>query len=752
MINAKMVLGGWLVGVVCNVAAADIVVPLMSYEPDETGVSVVANAGDAGLSIAAVPGGTGGVPAATDGSYVLEVTVAGEADGKVEFRHFWNGGTYDLAGYDTLLADVYVASAGALADVMGIWSSNWNPPNAWQPGTGEPTQTGVWTTVSYDVSQREQVGLDEIWAFVIEDMAGTSGVLYVDNLRLVGPGGPDAVRNVGANGYDGRNVIVWKPQGAAGLEGYNVYRSLNEAGPFAKLNASPVMESQYADELQAGDNQRYFYQVTSVVGGQEGPPSATVWAQYNGLTDDELLDMVQEATFRYFWVGAHPASKLSREGINTGHSPDIVTMGGTGFGLANIVVGAERGFVTRAAAATRVLEMLTFLEDVTPRYHGVWSHWYNGVTGQTIAFAGAEDNGGDLVETAFLVQGMLICRQYFDDPVDAVETEIRERVTRMWESVEWDWYRRYPGGDVLYWHWSPDYGWALNHAIRGYNEAQIIYLLAIASPTHPMPASSYYNGWAGGGYYNGNSYYGIPLWVGNNFGGPLFFTHYSNLGFDPRYKREGFANYYENARNFSLIHQAYAIDNPEEHVGYNAFCWGLTASQNPWGYSAHSPTNDNGTITPTAALSAMPYTPAESLAAMRHMLDVYGSGLWTFYGFRDAFHPGENWYSNGHLAIDQGPITVMIENYRSELCWRLFMQNPEIEGMMEVIGMYYEVDYDLDGDIDIDDFDQFSDCLNGPLAPPGACSAAQQADSDLNNDEVVDMGDVSILQRLFDPT
>lgn len=728
----------------------DIITPLASYEPSETDLSVVANAGDAGLAVARVAGGTGGAPVATDGAYVLRVTITNEADRKVEFRHFWTAHTYDLAGQEQLLADVYVASAGALPGLVGIWDANWNPPSAWQPATGIPTNTGFWTTIAFDVSAREQVGLNQIWALVLENLAGTGGVLYVDNLRFRRPGSGVSVTGVAANAYADRVTLVWRPLGVAGLAGYNVCRATSPAGPFAKLNGAPVGGATYTDPVGDG-SPRYYYYVTAVVGGTETSPSATVSALYNGMHDDELLDVIQQATLRYFWEDAHPVCGLAREGVGLGHSPDTVTTGGTGMGLMAIVVGVERGFIARAQAAARVGTILAFLEDVTPRYHGAWSHHYHGVTGATIPFAGYQDNGGDLVETAFLVQGLLAVRQYFSDPADAVESEIRTRATRMWRGVEWNWYRRYPGSDVLYWHWSPNYGWALNHPIRGYNEAQIVYLLAVASPTYPMPASSYHNGWAGGGgYVNGQSYYGHTIWVGPAYGGPLFFTHYSNLGFDPRYKRDAYANYFDNARNISRIHQAYCASNPLGFGGYNAYVWGLTASANPWGYDAQSPTNDNGTIAPTAALSAMPYTPAESLAAARQYYDVYGPYLWGGSGFRDAFNLDEGWFAPGYLAIDQGPIVPMIENYRTGLCWRLFMSNPEIAPAMRAIGMYYEVDFDTDGDVDSADCALFGGCLGGPGNPcPGGCTAPRFADSDLDGDGDVDLADAAVFQRLF---
>jgi len=454
--------------------------------------------------------------------------------------------------------------------------------------------------------------------------------------------------------------------------------------------------SVYSDFFGENDN-TYYYYVTAVNEiFEESEPSDTVSATSYAMSDQELLISVQEATFRYFYDFGHPVGGLALERST---SRNTCTSGGTGMGLITMMVGAERGFEPRDSIAVHTLKILTFMQDTAERYHGAWAHWINGNTGATIPFS-TNDNGGDLVETAYFVQGLLSVRKYFDGD-NTVETEIRTRATQMWEEVEWDWYSRTSDtdGKHLYWHWSPDKGWIMNMQIRGFNEAMIVYLLAIASPTHPVHASLYYDGWCSNtNYANGNEYYSYKQWVGWPHGGPLFFTHYTFLTFDPRNKSDAYCNYFDNNRNISLINRAYCIDNPEGHAGYSELVWGLTASDNPWGYYAQEPRpeHDNGTITPTAAISAMPYTPEESIATLKHFYHEYSDRLWGEFGFHDAFNLDENWFAHSFLAIDQGTIVPMIENHLTQLCWNVFMSNEEIPAMLDSIGFVTTIDDDLD--------------------------------------------------------
>lgn len=405
--------------------------------------------------------------------------------------------------------------------------------------------------------------------------------------------------------------------------------------------------------------------------------------KFPAITNDQLLTLVQEQTFRYFYDFAHPVSGMARERNSSG---DIVTTGGTGFGLMAMIVGIERNFISRAAGIERFEKVIGFLETAD-RFHGAWPHWMNGATGDVVPFS-TNDNGGDLVETSFLVQGLLTVRSYLNKS-DPAESALAGRITQLWETVEWDWYTR-GGQNVLYWHWSPTVDWAMNHQIRGHNETLITYVLAASSPTHPIDEAVYHEGYArNGGIRNGRTFYGITLPLGEDYGGPLFFAHYSFLGLDPRNLSDTYANYWDQNVNHTLINRAYVVDNPKDFVGYSASNWGLTASDNHMGYSAHSPLNDLGVISPTAALSSFPYTPEQSMAALEFFYYKLGDRLWGEHGFVDAFNLTEGWFADSYLAIDQGPIVVMIENYRTGLLWDLFMQTAEVQTGLTKLGFTF---------------------------------------------------------------
>jgi len=410
------------------------------------------------------------------------------------------------------------------------------------------------------------------------------------------------------------------------------------------------------------------------------------------ISDSTLLDMVEKQTFQYFFNGADPMSGMAREGIDEANYPDndrtMVTSGGSGFGVMAILAAIHRNFISRDQGREQLEKIVHFLETAD-RFHGAWSHWINGETGKVKPF-GKKDNGGDLVETSYMIQGLLCARQFFKDG-NSKEKELADRMDKLWREVEYDWYRN--GKNVLYWHWSPEYNWQKDFPVHGYNECLILYVLGASSPTHGVDAEVYHEGWAESGNIKGNeSYGGYTLHLrhqGNPpHGGPLFWAHYSYLGLDPRGLKDQYADYWEENKNQTLINRQWCIDNPKNFKGYGKDSWGLTASYSVKGYAAHAPDerDDLGVISPAAALSSLPYTPEYSLQAMRHWYIDMKDKTWGGYGFYDAFSETDNWYPKRYLAIDQGPIVVMIENYRSGLLWGLFMSCPEVQNGLKKLG------------------------------------------------------------------
>ncbi|MBC7888157.1 MAG: Ig-like domain-containing protein [Ferruginibacter sp.] len=400
------------------------------------------------------------------------------------------------------------------------------------------------------------------------------------------------------------------------------------------------------------------------------------------LTDNALLDKVQQQTFKYFWEFGHPVSGMARERNTSG---DLVTTGGTGFGIMAMVTAVNRNFITRADGAARVLKITDFLLTNCSKYHGAFAHWLNGATGATIPFS-TDDNGADLVETSYLMQGLITARQYFNT-TDATETGLRNKINTLWNGVEWNWFRQ-GNQNVLYWHWSPDKAWTINAKVSGWNEALITYVMAASSNTSPIPKIVYDNGWARNSAMKNNSiYFGYQLPLGPALGGPLFFEHYSFMGINPNGLTDAYANYQTQAINHSKINYEYCRANPKQWYGYSNLCWGLTASDVPNnGYNANAPDNDIGVISPTAAVSSIPYTPTESMNALKFFYYKLGDKIWGSYGFADAFSLKDPWFATSTLAIDQGPIIVMIENYRTGLLWNLFTSAPEIKNGMKNLG------------------------------------------------------------------
>ena len=445
-----------------------------------------------------------------------------------------------------------------------------------------------------------------------------------------------------------------------------------------------------------------------------GCSQTTKTSSVEKLSDTQLLDSVQYYTFQYFWDGAEPNSGMAREryhvdGVYPQNDKHIVTSGGSGFGLMAILSGIERGFITRQQGFERFQKIVGFLETAD-RFHGVWPHWFNGETGKVQPFS-KNDDGGDLVETSFLVQGLLTVMEYFKDG-SPEEKQLAAQIDKLWREVEWNWHTK--GGEkVLYWHWSPNVGWQMNHKITGYNECLITYILAASSPTFPIDAETYEQGWALGGKIAADiTTHGHRLRLKHHGdtlrGGPLFWAHYSYLGLDPRGLSDKYADYWELNVSHTMINRQHCIINPHGYKGYGENNWGLTASysvpgavqyfegrttEKPsignsgnTGYAAHHPALDLGVVSPTAALSSMPYAPEEVMPVIRHFYENLGDSIWGKFGFYDAFSEEYEWYPQRYLAIDQGPVVVMIENHRSGLLWELFMRNEDVQRGLRKLG------------------------------------------------------------------
>ena len=522
--------------------------------------------------------------------------------------------------------------------------------------------------------------------------------IYIDDIEFL------PTENVGlvttkpailsATGYAMHVDITWEKIIDKNIHMLKIYRSEN-GKEYKPVGIQQPDVNRYAD-FTGETNKKYYYKISYFNNKyEETKLSAQDTASTIQMTDDELLTMVEEASFRYYWEGAELTSGLAKENIPG--RQNMIASGASGFGIMALIVGTERRFITREESVNRFVKILNFLER-TETFHGAYAHYIDGPTGKVEPFHSPKDNGADLVETSFLLQGLLAARQYFSGNNDQEQT-IRKKISAIWEKIEWDWFRQYPDSKFLFWHWSPDQGWVIRHNLIGWNETMVTYLLAIASPTHPVPASMYYSGWAnqdstgqkyrsvwgqtkdGSMYTNGNTYFGIKLDVGVSNGGPLFFTHYSYMGYDPHFITDKYTNYFTNNQNIARINFRYCVQNPKHFKGYGDNAWGLTASDGPYNYSADEPVpwQDCGKITPTGAISSFPYTPEESMKALKNYYFNYGKFLWGEYGFKDAFDLTNNWCSEIYMGLNQAPMTVMIENYRTGLIWKLFMQIPEIQ-------------------------------------------------------------------------
>lgn len=502
-------------------------------------------------------------------------------------------------------------------------------------------------------------------------------------------------------GFERHIDISWELADTEVTRYVKIYRSTDNENFTGVGVQSPDEFSRYVD-FTGIPGKTYFYKLSSVgYDYSESSLSKSIKVSTREMSDEELLDMVQEASFRYYWEAAEVNSGLALENIPG--RKNMIATGASGFGIMAMVVGVERGFITKDEFITRMKKIVRFVEN-GDRFHGALPHFMDGPTGKVEAFFGEYDDGADLVETSFFMQGLLTAEQYLSK-INPEEKHLRDRISTIWKDVEWDWFKKKEDSPYLFWHWSPEHKWHINHKLIGWNETMITYFLAIASPTHGIPPKMYYSGWAsqdtiaqnyrsdwgntseGSMYSNTTAYFGIPLEVGVGNGGPLFFTHYSFLGLDPRKMEDKYTNYFENNKDIVSINYRYCCENPGDFEGYGKKSWGLTASDGPWGYKAREAKveMDDGTIAPTGAISSFPYTPEKSMDALKYFYRKYGSFLWGEYGFRDAFNLSEDWTANIFMGLNQAPMVVMIENYRSGLIWDLFMKNENVQEALKKI-------------------------------------------------------------------
>ena len=526
---------------------------------------------------------------------------------------------------------------------------------------------------------------------------GVEHKLFIDQVELRAALEPKFSKDVKptlieAKGYERHVDLKWDKITDEGVIGTIIERSTDGVN-FIPVGYKPRNMSRFADFVGERFG-NYKYRICFLANdGSRSNYSAVQSGTTRAFNDNELLDMVQEACARYYWDGGEEFSGMTLESIPG--DPHMIATGASGFGIMSLVVAADRSFIPRKDVAQRIQKILTFLEK-EDRFHGAMAHYYNGKTAHPILFFGPDDNGGDLVETSFLMQGLLTARQFFDGD-SSEEKNIRERITKLWQDVEWNWYRSPADSPYLVWHWSPTVDYKINHKLIGWNESMITYLLAIASPGHPVPPELYYSGWAsqeksaqeyrgnaaGKMYSNGETFYGQKLDVGGFTGGPIFFIHYNFMGMDPHGLKDKYTEYFDNSKSIARINLRYCQANPAHHHGYGDDGWGLSASDGPFGYNPDEPRadGDKGKLTPTGALASMPYLPPEAMAALKNYYRNQGSFLWGEYGFRDAYSLDEHWVNDLYMGLNQGPMVVMIENYRTGRPWKLFGSNPEIGAM-----------------------------------------------------------------------
>lgn len=394
-----------------------------------------------------------------------------------------------------------------------------------------------------------------------------------------------------------------------------------------------------------------------------------------------VLEKQQKAAFTYFYDFAEENSGLAYEGYN--HGSKAVTIGGSGFGIMSLIVGAERGWITREQAIERTVKAVRWLGKAD-RYKGIWSHWHS-PDGKAFPF-GNQVEAGDAVETSFLITGLIAAQEYFNGGTE-LEKEISDSVTSFINTIDWNHYTN--GENHLYWIWhTPNNTYEL--PVKGWNEGLITYLLALGAPEgHRISKEAYTAGWqSNGGFCNNNrENYGYKLPLGQENGGPLFFAHYSFVGLNPMRMKDNYAFYWQNNVAHAMINRHYCVYEAPSNYQYSANMWGLTACNGigSKGYSARCPGNDDGIIAPTAVLASYPYVPFYATQVLMSMDQI--DALQGKYGIGDSYEPAIGQANNNHLAIDQGPIVVMIENYRSGLIWDLVMRSEYIQNCLKMAGI-----------------------------------------------------------------
>jgi hypothetical protein len=478
-------------------------------------------------------------------------------------------------------------------------------------------------------------------------------------------------------------VLHWDQSTDPTLSGYNVYRSASGAGPFTRQNTALLPSAGFCD-LSVTDGQTNFYEVTAVdTSSSETPPSAPLAAVANPFAStDQFLDYVQETDFDYFWYWANPLNGLIPDRSEISSPASIAAVG---FGLTAIGIAIDHGWITRSQGVARVLTTLnTFLQGPqgsnTTGVIGYNGWFYHFLDMKTALRANSELSS---IDTSLLLAGILYDKQYFNG-ANADETSIRTMASAIFDRVNWTWMAN--GTDGVSMAWYPTTGFSGNYWI-GYSEGMIIYCLGLGTSTSPLPASSW-SLWTSGYMWAtnyGQAYVFYP---------PLFTYEYSHCWIDFRHIADSYMNnhsstYFENSRRAALAQVAYSIANPMKEVGYSSNVWGLSASDGPDGYAVHGlPPGgfDDGTIAPTAAGGAIAFTPEYSEPTLNYFYTHYRQHIWTAYGFYDAFNLGKGWYDVDELGIDQGPIVIMIENYRTQRPWRLFMQNQEVQTGLQRAG------------------------------------------------------------------